>query len=278
MKKLRSLIGTLALLGAMTASAFTTDTITVATTNLERPMRVTVTTPDVAAWQDAQLPTVYLLNGYGGDYKSWTDKVPHIGALADQYEVIIVMPDGRDSWYFDSPVNPKMKMETFFVEDLVPYIDEHFPTAKQASQRAITGLSMGGHGGMYLGTRHPEIWGNMGSMSGGVNFIPFEKKWKIAEALGEYKTNPTVWEQHAVINMVDKIKANNQNIVFECGSEDFFHQGNADLHAKLLEAKVPHDYTSRPGKHNWKYWNNAVKYQVMYFSDKFKEAKAKSTE
>lgn len=271
----RTFLAVVSACGAFMASAFTTDTVTVETTYLERPMRVTVTKPDVAVWQGVELPTIYLLHGYGGDYKSWTSMVPAIGPLADQYEVIIVMPDGRDSWYFDSPVNPKVKMESFFEKDLVPYIDSHYPTAKEASQRAITGLSMGGHGGLYLGTRHPEIWGNIGSMSGGVNIIPFEKRWKIAAALGEYKTNPTTWEQHTVINMVDKMKLNGQNIIIDCGSEDFFHQVNADLHNKLLEAQVPHEYTSRPGKHNWKYWSNSILYHTMFFSNNFKAAKAK---
>lgn len=271
----RFILTIVAATAALWAAAFSTDTVLVETKHLETPMKVTVTAPDIAVWQGVELPTIYLLNGYGGDYRSWSKMVPAVGNLADQYGVLIVMPDGRDSWYFDSPVNPKVKMESFFVKDLVPYIDSHYPTAKDASQRAITGLSMGGHGGLYLGTRHPEIWGNIGSMSGGVNFIPFEKKWKIAEALGDYKTNPTVWEQHTVINMVDKMKANGQNIIFDCGSEDFFAKVNSDLHQKLLDAKVSHDYISRPGKHNWKYWANSILYQTLFFSNNFKAAKGK---
>lgn len=268
MNLIRPLATALSLCAAMMASAFTTDTVTVETTHLDSPMKVTVILPD-ANRRAQQCPTVYLLNGYGGDYKAWGIVQPRLGELADQYGMVLVAPDGRDSWYFDSPINPGMQMETFFVEDLVPYIDAHYPTAREAAKRAITGLSMGGHGALYLGTRHPDIWGNLGSMSGGVNILPFSEKWKIKKALGPYETNKERWESNTIINMVPQIKENGQNIIFDCGSEDFFAGVNNDLHQKLLDAKVPHDYTSRPGTHNRQYWANSILYHLLYFNSKF---------
>lgn len=250
------------------AQAFSVDTVTVATKNLDSDMRVTVITPDCAG-PERSVPTVYLLNGYGGDYKSWCIIQPGLGKLADQYGMLIVCPDGRDSWYFDSPLNPGMQMESFFVNDLVPYIDNNYPTRRQASQRAITGLSMGGHGGLWLGTRHPEVWGNMGSTSGGVNIMPFAEKWKIKKAIGPQETNKELWQKSTVVSLVPQMKANGQNIIFDCGSEDFFADVNADLHQRLLDAKVPHDYVSRPGKHNRQYWANSILYQLLFFNQKF---------
>ena len=59
----------------------------------------------------------------------------------------------------------------------------------------------------------------------------------------------------------------------ETGSEDFFHKVNAELHQKMLDAKVPHEYTSRPGNHNWTYWGNSIKYHTLFFSDRFRGVK-----
>lgn len=267
MKKL--LLGLVAILAVtLTAGAHVTDTVTIATTHLDSPMRVTVITPD-AALKGQKVPTVYLLNGYGGDYSSWTTVRPDLGELADRYSMLIVCPDGRDSWYYDSPINPKMQMETFFVEDLVPYIDKNYPTLATPQQRAITGLSMGGHGSFWLATRHPDIWGNMGSTSGGLNIMPFPEKWKIKNALGTQNQNKERWEKSTAINLIPQLKANGQNIIFDCGSDDIFAGVNADMHQKLLDAKVPHDYISRPGNHNRKYWNNSIIYQLLYFNQKF---------
>lgn len=256
------------LCAVISAAAFTTDTLTVnADTYLPEPMKVTVITPD-SPRPEKGYPTTYLLNGYGGDYRSWGIIRPDLGELADHYGMVLVMPSGMDTWYWDAPANPKVRMESFFTDVLVPYIDNNYPTDRRAENRSITGLSMGGHGGLWLGMRHPDIWKNCGATSGGVNIIPFPEKWKMKNALGTLEANPDVWAAHTVINLVPSLTPGTNNIIFDCGSEDFFAKVNADLHQALLDAKIPHDYTSRPGVHNSKYWANSLPYQLHYFSTK----------
>ena len=253
----------------VTARAFTADTLSIDVPEyLPGPMKVTVITPD-SPKPEKGYPTVYLLNGYGGDYRSWGITRPDLGELADNFGFVMVMPSGMDSWYWDSAINPKMRMESFITEVLVPEIDEHYPTDARAANRAITGLSMGGHGGLWLGIRHPDIWKNCGSTSGGVNILPFTDRWKMKKSLGDYDDNPRLWEESTVINLVPTMKPGENNIIFDCGSEDFFAEVNAQLHEALLKADIPHDYISRPGSHNGAYWSNALPYQLMYFKTKF---------
>lgn len=267
---MKRIISSLMLLAAaVCANAFVTDTLTFeAPAYLPEAMRVTVITPE-SAKPDKGYPSVYLLNGYGGDYTSWGLIRPDLGRLADEYGVVMVMPSGMDSWYWDAPKNPAMRMESFIADSLVTYIDTHYPTDARAENRAITGLSMGGHGALWLAWRHPDIWKNSGSTSGGVYIVPFKEKWKMKQALGEYDENPEVWEQYTVLNLVPQLTPGRNNIIFDCGSEDFFAGVNARLHDALLEAKIPHDYISRPGTHNSAYWANALPYQLMYFKTKF---------
>lgn len=267
---IRKILAIFLILSAVaTSRAFTTDTLTIdAAGYLPEAMKVTVITPD-AVMPEHGYPTVYLLNGYGGDYKSWGIIRPDLGELADSHGVVMVMPSGMDSWYWDAPANPSMRMETFISEVLVPHIDANYPTDRRAKNRAITGLSMGGHGALWLGMRHPDIWKNIGSTSGGVNIIPFPEKWKMKKALGDYKTNAETWKKHTVVNLVPTLKPDVNNIIFDCGSEDFFAQVNEQLHQALLKAKIPHDYISRPGIHNGAYWANALPYQLLFFDTKF---------
>ncbi len=259
------------LLVAVAASAFKADTVTVASKYLDTPMKVTVLTPDGAAGQ--RFPTVYLLNGFSGDYRAWTQTTePRLGEIADRYGMVFVMPDGRDSWYWDSPVNSGLQMESFITKTLVPYIDSKFPTIPEVSKRAITGLSMGGHGSIYLAARHPEIFGSAGSMSGGVDIRPFPKSWNMSKLLGKtYAEDAPLWDSHTVATMVPQIKKAGINLIFDCGSEDFFAKVNADFHHALLDAGVPHDYTSRPGNHSHSYWRNSLKYHLLYFNEVFKK-------
>ena len=69
--------------------------------------------------------------------------------------------------------------------------------------------------------------------------------------------------------MTHLLKPGAMNIIVDCGTEDFFYKVNCDLHEKLLKEKIPHEFYTRPGAHNWKYWMNSIKYQVLYFSNCF---------
>lgn len=222
-------------------------------------------------------PVIYLLHGAGGKYSDWVTNTPDkqtIPRLADQYNVIIVCPDGNvTSWYFDSPVDSTYRYETYVSSELVKYVDAHYSTIADRSGRAITGLSMGGHGALYLAFRHQDVYGACGAMSGGVDLRPFPENWDIAKRLGKYSEHPERWEANSVINLTYLLTPNHLAITFDCGSSDFFYQVNKNLHEKLLELNIPHDFTVRPGGHTWDYWGNSINYQVLFFSRFFTKAK-----
>ena len=249
--------------------AFDQKEIAVRSNSMNKDVLVTVITPDGYSTEQSY-PVIYLLHGYGGNHTVWAQEGV-VGRLADQYDVLVVMPDGaRDSWYFDSLVTPEYRYETFVAKELVAHIDTSYSTIADRSARAITGLSMGGHGAFYLAMRHQDTFGNMGSMSGGLDFRPFTKNWNIAGRLGTYEENPELWDKNTVINLTHLLKAGAMNIIFDCGTEDFFYKVNCNMHEKLLQEKIPHEFHSRPGAHNWPYWLNAVKYQFLFFADRFK--------
>lgn len=250
------------------------DTITIASPRLATPMKVSVILPAQAldpACTDS-FPTVYLLNGYSGHYASWPELLPEIDSLATHYGMIFVCPDGRDSWYWDSPVDSGMQMESFFIEDLVPHIDSLYPTIRSEKARAVSGLSMGGHGAMWLGLRHPDVFGSMGSMSGGLDIRPFPENWLMSERLGTIEEAPEEWDSHTVINIIPLADpAAGQHITIDCGVDDFFAEVNDAAHRALLERGIDHDYTVRPGAHTGPYWHNSIFYHLLFFDRAFRE-------
>ena len=128
---------------------------------------------------------------------------PDLPQIADREGIIFVCPDGKNSWYWDSPRNKDYRYESFVAKELVEYIDKNFATKADRSGRVITGLSMGGHGGMWLSIRHQDIFGGGGSMSGGLDIRPFPDSWNMKARLGEYASNKEVWDNHTVINQID---------------------------------------------------------------------------
>ena len=110
---------------------------------------------------------------------------------ADRFQQLIICPDGNfSSWYFDSPVKPEWKYETYIAVELVQWVDASYKTIASKNGRAITGLSMSGRGALFLAVKRQQVFGAAGSMSGGVDIRPFANNWGIAGKPGSYSVNP----------------------------------------------------------------------------------------
>lgn len=246
------------------AEAATVDTIETISTAMNKSIKAVVITPHT--YNEAkEMPVVYLLHGYSGNYADWITKVPSIQQLADNYQYIIVCPDGGfGSWYLDSPADSTYKYETYMINELIPFIDQRYKTVKSRRGRAITGLSMGGHGALYLAFKHQDIFGAAGSMSGGVDIRPFPTNWDLPKRLGAMSEHKDRWEQHTVTNLLHLLVPDKLAIIIDCGTADFFYTVNEQLHAKMMDRNIAHDYITRPGAHNWAYWSNSIAYQLLF--------------
>ncbi|WP_114791208.1 alpha/beta hydrolase-fold protein [Niabella yanshanensis] len=249
-------------------SASKVDTVLTRSTAMKKDIKAVVITPD-SYNKSKQYPVVYLLHGYSGSYANWP-KAAAVRESADRLDQIIVCADGGfGSWYWDSPVDPSFKYETYVSQELVAWVDAQYSTIKNPKGRAIAGLSMGGHGALYLAIKHPDVFGATGSMSGGVDIRPFPNNWDMAKRLGKYAEAPDLWEKNTVINMLHLIQPKTLSIIVDCGTEDFFYEVNQELHRQLSYRNIPHDYITRPGGHTCPYWENAVKYQLLFFHNFF---------
>ncbi len=245
------------------------DTISVWSGAMNKTVKTVVITPKEYAQRDS-FPVVYLLHGYSGNYADWVNKAPEVKNLADRYGLIIVCPDGGyGSWYWDSPVDSSFRYETFVSNELVTWVDGQYKTIASRNGRAITGLSMGGHGALYLAMKHIDIYGAAGSTAGGVDIRPFPLNWDIAKRLGAYADYPEQWDNHTVINLLHRLTPNALSLIIDCGTGDFFYGVNEQLHGKLLDRNIPHTYITGPGVHNWDYWQRSIGYQLLYFSTYF---------
>ena len=239
-------------------------TVEVASAKMGRPITNMLFVPEQYLKGGAErYPVLDLLHGADDNYMAWPNHVD-LKQKATQYGMIIVCPDGQDSWYFDSPIDPKMQFETYVAKELVDYIDSHYRTLARADKRAITGLSMGGHGALWLAWRHPDVFKHCGSMSGGVDITKFPDRWNIDKRLGKYASSKGVWATHSVASLVPALKAG-QNIIIDCGDRDFFFEVNMALHNALDARGIAHDFTIRAGQHSWQYWVESLEKHFKFF-------------
>ncbi|MEO5681036.1 MAG: alpha/beta hydrolase-fold protein [Chitinophagaceae bacterium] len=259
---------------AQKTTAAIVDTVETYSASMKKNIKVVVIRPDNYA-TSVELPVVYLLHGYSGNYADWITKAKGFEKSADLYQLIIICPDGGfGSWYWDSPLDANFQYETYVSKELVNWVDSKYKTIKNRKGRAITGLSMGGHGALYLAFRHQDIFGAAGSMSGGVDIRPFPDNWDMAKRLGNYSDQPERWEKNTVINLLYLLRPNTLSLLIDCGTEDFFFRVNDNLHQQLIMRNIPHDFIARPGAHNWPYWGNAIGFQLLFMNNYFKKAAA----
>ena len=281
MKKI--LVIGIAFLFCNTISSFasTVDTLQIPSAAMNKTYKAAVVLPNSYAKGKTAYPVLYLLHGAYGHFSDWLSSTPNkstVKNLADQYNIIIVMPEGETfSFYLDSPVNKGSQFETYITAEVIQKIDKTYRTINDKKGRVIAGLSMGGHGALYLSARHPELFCAAGSMSGAVDMgtmlgrEPNDQILKLIQPVfGDQSTNQNLYDQNAVMGMVDKMKTNKLALIIDCGVDDFLIEPNRELHRRLVYNKVAHDYTERPGAHTWEYWENALPYQVLFFSKVFK--------
>lgn len=247
------------------------DTISVYSAKMQTEVKNIVILPTNYNKSDSKkYPVIYLLHGYGANYTSWLTVVKkNLPDLSTLYDCIIVCPDGKNSWYWDSPINKESQYETYIASELIKAIDTRYSTIKEKRGRAISGFSMGGHGALWLTINHPEIFGACGSMSGGVDIRPFPNNWDISKLLGKYNTNKMMWDSHTVITQIDKLKDKNISIIIDCGESDFFFDINQNLHQKMLNNSITHTYITSPGNHTPSYWRKSIDKHIQFFTDFF---------
>jgi S-formylglutathione hydrolase FrmB len=280
MKKVNFLVLVVSCLLSLSTLAAKVDTLDVRSASMNRTLKAAVVLPASYASTTRPFPVLYLLHGGSGGFRDWLTKVSDrtlLHRLADQYNLIIVTPDGDPtSYYFDSPLVKTSQFETFISKELIEKIDQTYRTVNDRKGRVIAGLSMGGHGAMYISSRHPELFAAVGSMSGVMNINT--ATWKVAtefarsraenfvKLLGPAQSGEHPYPGYTMVTLVDRLKANGLPMLLDIGVDDFLINTNRDLHARLLAANVAHDYVERPGAHTWEYWENALPFQLLFFN------------
>lgn len=211
------------------------------------------------------LPLIFLLHGYSGNYQQW-HKIMDAQKYADTYGFIIVCPDGLfNTWYLNSPAKQDWQYETFFFEELYPdIIKKYQPNTKQIF---ITGLSMGGHGAMYLFIQKPDLFASAGSTSGGIKLSDGYGKWGLADLLGNPAKEDDLWRKYSVIDNLDRLQEVNKPFIFDCGADDFFYASNNEMKQKCDALKLKATYISQPGAHNRAYWAKSIRQQFEFFKN-----------
>src|SRR4051794_21034014 len=131
--------------------------------SLDRDMSYWVVLPE--GYQEhpsQQYPTLYMLHGHGGA-PTESIQYSHLTDYIRPYHWILVMPDGKDSYYTNSAEKAGERFEDYIVQDVVADVETNFRAASNRHGRMLAGISMGGFGAEKIGLRHPETYRLIGA-------------------------------------------------------------------------------------------------------------------
>ncbi len=225
------------------------DTISYKSTTVGTTRRALIYTPPGYSKKN-KYPVLYLLHGIGGDEKEWLNGGHPQVILDNLYPqgkvepMIIIMPNGRamkDDRATGNIMAPD-KVEAFatfekdLLNDLIPYIQKHYPVYTDREHRAIAGLSMGGGQSLNFGL------GNLDKFA-----------W-----IGGFSSAPNTKTQEQLVP--DPAKARNELklLWISCGASDGLISFSKRTHDYLVKNNVPHIYYIEPGVHDFKVWKNGL--------------------
>jgi enterochelin esterase-like enzyme len=214
------------------------------------------TPPGYNAKDRRSYPVLYLLHGYSDAADGWPSvgkanfildslidsgkAKPMIVVMTLGYGNMAVLKPGR------TPALSAQSVDLFqkaLLTEVIPQIETNYHVSRKREDRAIAGLSMGGHESLFIGLTHPEVFAWIGTFSAGLN------PTSIAQL-------PSTTPQ----------KANLRLLWMACGVDDALLKPNRTVIATLKAEGLPVTVIETPGHHQWPVWrDNLIHFAPLLF-------------
>lgn len=257
---------------------------------LGRENKFSIYLPADYATSQRRYPVLYLLHGYSGNENDWiqsgeanrtADKMIANGEIPD---MVIVMPDGQNSWYVNQEVGTE-KYADFFIKEFIPYIDKNYRTKAEKGYRAISGLSMGGYGSALFAAKNLNVFQSCAGLSSAIRtddevvnvFTDYDFNSRFESIYGKnIKPQDRIgekWQQNSVLHFMEIIPVDSLKKVrwyFDCGDDDYLFRGNDALHTLMRKRNIPVEFRMRDGAHTWEYWRTGLADALKFIGNGFK--------
>jgi len=226
---------------------------------LKREMSYRVFMP--ADIRKSKLPVVYLLHGGDGSFCDWSNytDVARLGT-----GLLLIMPQGDDSYYVNAAQRPDDRYKDYIVNDLVADVAQRFPARTDREGRAIVGVSMGGFGAINLALHHPDLFIFVGGLSSAIDVPRRPFSWRRFGQSRRYRVlfGPGGSESRRrndpflEVRTADAAKL--PYFYLSCGQQEGLLAPDREFAALLDRFRIKHEFHSLPGGHDWNRWGGEL--------------------
>lgn len=210
----------------------------------------------------ASLPVVYLLHGGGGNFRDWSN-YSDVARFAER-GLILIMPEGDDSYYVNAREPPQDRYEDYIVNDLIADVDKKFPVAAGRANRAIAGVSMGGYGAVKLALSHPDLFIFAGGISSAIDAPSRPFSIKRIQQSRHYSSIFGSWgtvtrrngDPFVLARSADPAKT--PYLFLSCGEQEGLLPANRNFAALLESRQFRYEFHVVPGGHDWNQWDKRL--------------------
>ena len=205
---------------------------------------------ELKKFQKKRYPVLYLQHGMGEDETGWSKQghMQHImdNAIAkgEAVPMIVVMESGdiKAPFNFAGGGSNRQGFSDYgasfypvLINDLIPYIDNNFRTKSDRENRAMAGLSWGGHQTFDVVLNNMDKFSYMGAFSGAIFGLDVKTAY------------------NGIFTRPDEFNKQIHYLFLSCGSEENF--GTEALVKSLRDSGIKADYYVSPGTHHeWLTW------------------------
>ncbi|MEK8131441.1 alpha/beta hydrolase-fold protein [Paenibacillus filicis] len=138
----------------------------------------------------------------------------------------------------------------FFAEELIPFVEDHYPVRRESNARILAGDSLGGTVSLHLALDYPSLFTQVISLSGAFLLSTQER-------LG--MESDLSWLQLLMVIGLDE-----KEVKTERGTFDFV-EANRISKQLLTERSCSVIYEEKPGKHVWGFWQQELPWMLKRF-------------
>lgn len=205
-------------------------------------------------------PVLYIQHGGGEDERGWAVQgktniiLDNLIAEGKATPMIVVIPNGNvnkpgsNAVGYTDEAMANFKEEIF--ENVIPFVEKNYRVKKGATNRAISGLSMGGGQAFYTGLRNIDTFAYVGVFSsgifGGIARQPGQAEFDAEKAIPGILTNPESFNK--------KLKV----FYISVGEQDPRITPTKKMVETFRSKGLKVEFNSFPGGHEWQVWRKSL--------------------